>query len=102
MVYHVGRPAMFDGNMFLPRHGDAHLEDRPQQDEIGGLAAGSVDGGDLDGEIVDDAFGALGVGRLLGRRRRSLTLFPLVFSFVPIGSGVRSRLNPSKVQSGLL
>ena len=46
---------MFDGNMFLPDTGHAHQEDRSQQDQVGGLAARSVDGGDLDAEVVDDA-----------------------------------------------
>ena len=55
MVYQVGRPAMFDGNMFLPDTGMPIWKMRAQQDEVGGLAAGAVDGGDLDAEIVDDA-----------------------------------------------
>ena len=55
MVYHVGSPAMFDGNMFLPDTGMPISRMRPQQHEVGGLAAGAVDGRDLDAEIVDDA-----------------------------------------------
>ena len=51
----------------LARHRHAHLEDRAQQHHVGGLAARSVDGGDLDGEIVDDALGArFGRGFLFG------------------------------------
>ena len=54
MVNQVGSPAMFDGNMFLPETGTAHLEDGAHQDGVGGLDARAVDGGDLDAEIVDD------------------------------------------------
>src|SRR5207249_604577 len=39
----------------LARYRYTHEEDRSQQDEVGGLAARSVDGGDLETEIVDDA-----------------------------------------------
>jgi len=41
------------------------LEDGSKKDEIGGLAAGSVNGGDLDGEVVDYAFGACALAGLL-------------------------------------
>ena len=51
----------------LPRHGDAHLEDGPQQDEVRRLAARSVDRGDLDAEVVDDFRARL---RALGLCRR--------------------------------
>ena len=43
------------GKQVLAGDGDTHLEDRPQQHEIGRLAAGTVDGRDLDAEVVDDA-----------------------------------------------
>ena len=43
----VGREEVLAGD----RH--AHLEDRPQQDEVGGLAARAVDRRHLDAEIVD-------------------------------------------------
>ena len=39
----------------LARHRHAHQQNRPQQDQVRGLAARSVDGGDLNAEIVDDA-----------------------------------------------
>src|SRR5689334_23388853 len=39
----------------LAGHRNTHLEDGVEQNEIRGLTAGAVDGGDLDGEIVDDA-----------------------------------------------
>ncbi len=38
----------------LPGYRHAHQKDGPEQDEVGGLASRSVDGGDLDAEIVDD------------------------------------------------
>jgi hypothetical protein len=44
------------------------LENRSEKDEVSGLAAGSVDGGDLDGEIVNDALGALVWAGLLDGR----------------------------------
>ena len=49
----------------LPRHRDAHLEQRANEHEVGRLAPRAVDGGHLDAEVVDD----LGRGRL---RRRCL------------------------------
>ncbi len=51
------------GEQVLAGDGDPHLEDGAQQDEIGGLAAGPVDGGDLDTEVVDDAPRCRGVSR---------------------------------------
>ena len=38
----------------LPRNGDTHLKDGAQQHEVRRLASGTVDGRDLDAEIVDD------------------------------------------------
>ncbi len=43
----------------------AHLKNGSEKDEVGGLTAGSVDGGDLDGEVVDDALGACALAGLL-------------------------------------
>ncbi len=54
MVYQVGSPAMFDGNMFLPETGTPIWKMRTEQDEVRRLAARAVDGGDLDAEVVDD------------------------------------------------
>src|SRR5262249_41787422 len=42
----------------LAGHRNAHEEKRPQEHQVGGLAAGSVDGCDLNAEIVDDALAA--------------------------------------------
>ena len=39
----------------LGRNRDAHLEQRPEQNEVGRLTSGAVDGGNLDAEIVNDA-----------------------------------------------
>src|SRR5262249_14430111 len=50
-----GQPRDVRREHVLARNRDTPEEDRPQQDQIGGLAAGSVDGGDLNAEIVDDA-----------------------------------------------
>ena len=49
----------------LPGDRDAHLEDGSQQDEVRRLAAGPVDGRDLDAEVVDDGGAGL-VGLDLG------------------------------------
>ncbi len=54
IVNQVGSPAMFDGNMFLPETGMPIWKMDAHQDGIGGLAAGTVDGCDLNAEIVDD------------------------------------------------
>src|SRR5207245_1576120 len=37
------------------RRRDAHQEEGTEEHEVGRLAAGAVDGGDLDTEVVDDA-----------------------------------------------
>ena len=50
-----GQPRNVRREHVLAGYRHTHLEDRPQKHEIRGLAARSVDGGDLDGEIVDDA-----------------------------------------------
>ena len=42
------------GEEVLPAHFDAHVEQGLEQDEVGRLRAGSVRGGDVDGEVVDD------------------------------------------------
>jgi hypothetical protein len=39
----------------LARHGHAHQQNRSEQDHVRRLAPRSVDGGDLDAEVVDDA-----------------------------------------------
>ena len=39
----------------LARDGDAHEQNRAQQHEVGRLAAGAVDGGHLEAEVVDHA-----------------------------------------------
>ena len=51
----------------LAAHRDAHLEDGAQQDAVGRLAAGAVDGRHLEAEVVDDALLAL-LGLLLLNR----------------------------------
>jgi hypothetical protein len=57
------------GEHVLAGDGHAHLEDGAQEHEVGGLAPGSVDGGDLNREIVDDALGTgPGAGFLLDGR----------------------------------
>ena len=59
----VGRKQVLAG------HRDPHLEQRPDEDQVGGLAARAVDGGDLDAELVDRAAGRRGSGlkRRVGR-----------------------------------
>ena len=42
------------GEEVLPAHFDAHVEQGLEQNEVGRLGAGSVRGGDVDGEVVDD------------------------------------------------
>jgi hypothetical protein len=48
----IGREHVLAGD----RH--AHLENRTQQDKVGGLTAGTVNRGDLDGKVVDNALRA--------------------------------------------
>ena len=55
IVYQVGSPAMFDGNIFLPRDRNAHLKNAAQQNCIRTLRAGTIDRRDLNAHVVDDA-----------------------------------------------
>jgi hypothetical protein len=47
----VGRKDVLGG------HRNAHVEDRPGQNQVCGLASGTVDRGGLNGEVVDDLLG---------------------------------------------
>ena len=49
-----GQPGDVRREHVLARNRNAHLKDGAHQDGVGGLAAGAVDGCDLDAEIVDD------------------------------------------------
>src|SRR5207244_5116422 len=53
-----GQALNVGGKEILSGDGDAHLEDRPHQDVVRGLAARSVGRGDVDREVVDDTLPA--------------------------------------------
>src|SRR3984893_10013477 len=52
-------PKAFDGGRKHVFRGgrDTHFEDRSRQEQVRRLAAGPVNGGGLDGEVVDDLLG---------------------------------------------
>src|SRR5438552_2427793 len=50
------------GKDVFGRYRDSHMEDRSGQNQVCGLAARTVDGGGLDGEVVDDWFGHFDFG----------------------------------------
>ena len=60
----VPRGEAFDvgGKDVFGRYRDSHMEDRSGQNQVCGLAARTVDGGGLDGEVVDDWFGHFDFG----------------------------------------
>jgi hypothetical protein len=53
-----GQPGNIRREHVLAGDRNAHLEYRSQEDQVRSLASRSVDGGDLNGEIVDDALRA--------------------------------------------
>ena len=50
-----GKPSDIGREQVLARNRHTHLENGPQQHHIRGLAAGTVDGGHLDAQVVNDA-----------------------------------------------
>ena len=54
-MYHVGRPEMLEGKRFFSAHGNAHVKEGLEENQVCRLRPGSVGGSDVDGEVVDDA-----------------------------------------------